>query len=188
MACRIIAVGASWGGVHAVSAVLAGLPLELPVPIVVAQHRGEEAPTGLAATMGRRTAITVVEATDKDVLQPGHAYLAPPGYHLLVERGSLSLSTDEPERFSRPSIDVLFESVADAYGEEAVGVILTGASDDGAVGLERIQRYGGTTVVQEPATAERRTMLDAALTVSGAHRILALDEIAPFLVKVCDEG
>jgi len=183
----IIAIGASGGGVHAVSAVLAGLPGDLPVPIVIAQHRGEESPTGLAATLGRRTAIRVVEATDKDASQPGHAYLAPPGYHLLVEQGSLSLSTGEPARFSRPSIDVLFDSVAYAYGEEAVGVILTGASDDGAEGLERIHRHGGITVVQEPATAARRTMPDAALAASGAHRILALDEIAPFLVKVCEE-
>ena len=185
MGCGIVAIGASWGGVHAVSAVLGGLPGHLPVPIVIAQHRGEEGPTGLAATLGRRTAIPVVEAIDKDVLEPARAYLAPPGYHLLVERGGVSLSTDEPERYSRPSIDVLFDSVADAYGDEAVGVILTGASDDGAAGLERIRRYGGITVVQEPATAERRTMPDAALRLSGAHRILTLDEIAPFLVKVC---
>jgi len=188
MACGIIAIGASWGGVHAVSAVLAGLPAELPVPIVIAQHRGEERPTGLADTLGRRTGIRVVEATDKDVPQPGHAYLAPPGYHLLVDRGSLALSTDEPERFSRPSIDVLFDSVADAYGDEAVGVILTGASDDGAAGLQRIHSYGGVTVVQEPASAERRTMPDAALAASGAHRIFTLDEIAPFLLKVCGSG
>ena len=119
------------------------------------------------------------------MLEPGKAYLAPPGYHLLVERGSLSLSTDEEVRYSRPSIDVLFESVADAYREDAVGVILTGASDDGAAGLARIRRRGGVTVVQEPATAERRTMPDAALARGRAHRVLALDEIAAFLVKVC---
>jgi len=185
MARGIVAVGASWGGVQAISTVLRNLPADFPAPIVIAQHRGEETPTRLSETLGRRSAIGVVEATDKDVLEPGKAYLAPPGYHLLVERGSLSLSTDEEVRYSRPSIDVLFESVADAYREDAVGVILTGASDDGAAGLARIRRRGGVTVVQEPATAERRTMPDAALARGRAHRVLALDEIAAFLVKVC---
>jgi two-component system, chemotaxis family, protein-glutamate methylesterase/glutaminase len=181
----IIAIGASWGGVRAIGVVLRGLPPELPVPIVIAQHRGEESTAGLAEALSRDSAIGVVEATDKDLPQPGHAYLAPPGYHLLVERGSLALSTDDHVRFSRPSIDVLFESVADAYGEDAVGVILTGASDDGAAGLSRIRRRGGVTVVQEPATAARRTMPDAALALGQPHRVLALEEIAPFLVKVC---
>ncbi|MBV8161086.1 MAG: chemotaxis protein CheB [Acidimicrobiia bacterium] len=186
MGCGIIAMGASWGGVHAIGVVLKGLPADLPVPIVIAQHRGEESPTHLADTLGRGAPISVVEATDKHAALAGHAYLAPPGYHLLVERGGLSLSTDEPERFSRPSIDVLFDSVADAYRQDAVGVILTGASDDGAAGLARIRRYGGVTIVQEPATAARRAMPDAALLASRDHRVLALDDIAPFLAKVCE--
>jgi two-component system, chemotaxis family, protein-glutamate methylesterase/glutaminase len=181
----IVAIGASWGGVHAIGAVLRALPEDFSVPIVIAQHRREEADTHLAETLGRRSGIRVVEATDKDVAKPGYAYLAPPGYHLLVERGSLSLSTDDQVRFSRPSIDVLFESVADSYGEDAVGVILTGASDDGAAGLARIRRRGGVTVVQEPASAAKRTMPEAALAAGHPHRVLALEEIAPFLLKVC---
>jgi two-component system, chemotaxis family, protein-glutamate methylesterase/glutaminase len=185
MAHGIVAIGASWGGVRAVGVVLRGLPDEFPAPIVIAQHRGEENPTRLADALGRHSPIHVVEATDKDVLKPGHAYLAPPGYHLLVERGSVSLSTDDHVRFSRPSIDVLFESVADSYGEDAVGVILTGASDDGAAGLARIRRRGGVTVVQEPATAERPTMPEAALAAGHAHRVVTLDGIGPFLAKVC---
>jgi two-component system chemotaxis response regulator CheB len=185
MSCAIVAIGASWGGVRAVGAVLRGLPADVPVPIVIAQHRGGEGSVGLAETLGRKASIVVSEATDKAVLQPGHAYVAPAGYHLLVERGSLSLSTDGEVRFSRPSIDVLFESVADAYADEAVGVILTGASDDGAAGLARIRARGGLTIVQEPATAERRTMPEAALAAAEPSRVLALDEIVPFLVKVC---
>ena len=188
MPSGIIAIGASWGGVRAVSVVLRDLRASLAVPVVIAQHRGEEHDTRLAETLSRHSAMPVVEAIDKAPPEPGHAYLAPPGYHLLVERGSLSLSTEGEVRFSRPSIDVLFESVADAYGEDAVGVILTGASDDGAAGLARIRRRGGVTVVQEPATAERRTMPEAALARARAHRVLALDEIAPFLMKVCGSG
>ena len=185
MARGIVAVGASWGGVNAVGVVLRALPGDFPVPIVIAQHRREDSDARLAETLGRHSAINVVEAIDKDSSEPGYAYLAPPGYHLLVERGSLALSTDEHVRFSRPAIDVLFESVADAYREDAVGVILTGASEDGAAGLARIRRRGGVTVVQEPATAERSTMPEAALATGSPHRVLALDEIAPFLVKVC---
>jgi len=181
----IVAIGASWGGVHAISVVLRALPAELPVPIVIAQHRSDDGPSRLSETLGRRSALVVVEASDKDVLESGRAYLAPPGYHLLVDRASVSVSTDDYVRFSRPSIDVLFESVADAYGEDAVGVILTGASDDGAQGLARIHEAGGVTIVQEPTSAERRTMPDAALATGRPHRVLELDEIAPFLVKVC---
>ena len=103
MTCGIVAIGASWGGIHAIGVVLGGLPPDMTAPVVIAQHRGEDAPARLGEALGRRTALRVVEATDKEALQPGHAYLAPPGYHLLVEHGSLSLSTDEPERFSRPS-------------------------------------------------------------------------------------
>ena len=181
----IIAIGASWGGVQAIGTVLRGLPGDLPVPIVIAQHRGDDSPSHLAEALGRHSALCVADATDKGEMRPGHAYLAPPGYHLLVDRGTLTLSTDEEVRFSRPSIDVLFESVADAYADEAVGVILTGASDDGAAGLARSRARGGITIVQEPATAERRTMPDAALASTEPSRVLALDEIAPFLVKVC---
>src|SRR5205807_9973951 len=115
---------------------------------------------------------------DEGRVERGHAYLAPAGYRVLVERGSLSLPTDDEVRFSRPSIDVLFESVADAYGEDAVGVILTGASDDGAAGLARINQRGGVTVVEDPATAARRTMPVAGLAGGVRRRVLALDVIA----------
>jgi two-component system, chemotaxis family, protein-glutamate methylesterase/glutaminase len=185
MSFGIVAIGASWGGVRAVNVILQGLPADLGVPIVIAQHRGDDGPSGLAEAFGRNTKIVVVDATDKGMLEPGHAYLAPAGYHLLVEQGSMSLSTDEEVRFSRPSIDVLFESVADAYADKAVGVILTGASDDGAAGLARIRDRGGLAIVQEPASAERRTMPEAALASVEPSRVLALEEIAPFLVKVC---
>jgi two-component system chemotaxis response regulator CheB len=188
MAYGIVAIGASWGGLHAVSVLLAGLPAGFSAPVVVAQHRGHEGPAHLAPTLGGRTELRVVEASDKDPLEAGHVYVAPAGYHLLVGRGILSLSTDEPERFSRPSIDVLFESVAYAYRDEAVGVILTGASEDGAAGLATIRRNGGITVVQEPTTAERRTMPDAALAGSRPHRVLSLGAIPGFLLEVCGNG
>jgi two-component system chemotaxis response regulator CheB len=142
----------------------------------------------LAESLGARTALPVTEASDKDAIEPGHVYVAPPGYHLLVDRGSLSLSTDEPARFSRPSIDVLFESVADAYRDKAIGIILTGTSEDGAAGLARMRRRGSFTVAQDPSSAARRRMPQAAIAAGGVQRVLPLERIAGFLVAVCGNG
>jgi two-component system chemotaxis response regulator CheB len=185
MAYRVVAVGASWGGLHAVGVLLAGLPADFRPAVVVAQHRGPDGPAHLAEALGNRAQLPVVEASDKQALEPGHVYIAPANYHLLVDAEGLALSTDEPEHFSRPSIDVLFESVADAFREEAIGVILTGASEDGAAGLARIRGNGGIAVVQDPETAARRRMPEAAIAAGSANKILALDEIAGFLADVC---
>jgi two-component system, chemotaxis family, protein-glutamate methylesterase/glutaminase len=188
MAYEVVAVGASWGGLRALAVLLERLPADFKPAVVVAQHRGTDGPAHLAEALATRTALPVTEASDKDALEPAHVYVAPPGYHLLVDRGSLALSTDEPEHFSRPSIDVLFESVADSYREAAIGVILTGTSDDGAAGMARIRRKGGITVVQEPASAERPRMPEAALAAGAVHRVLPLEEIPGFLVDVCGDG
>jgi two-component system chemotaxis response regulator CheB len=112
-------------------------------------------------------------------------HVAPPDYHLLVEPGEFALSVDEPVRFSRPSIDVLLESAADAYGSRLVAVILTGASADGAVGLQRVRRLGGQTIVQDPGTAERREMPEAAIASGAAEHVVPLEQIAPLLVGSC---
>ena len=186
MSRELVVIGASWGGVRALGTVLGALPRTFRPAIAVAQHRGADAPSGgLADVLACRTALPVHEAVDKEPIVPGHVHVAPADYHLLVERGTLALSADAPERYSRPSINVLFESAADAYGPEVIGVILTGASDDGAAGLARIRQRGGVGVVQDPETAERRQMPEAALAAGGAHRVLSLDQIAPFLDSVC---
>jgi two-component system chemotaxis response regulator CheB len=114
-------------------------------------------------------------------------YLAPPDYHLLVERGSFALSVDERVQNARPSIDVLFESAADAYGEGVIGVILTGANQDGAAGLAKIKERGGVAIVQDPSGAERRTMPDAAIAATVADAVLPLDEIGRFIYGLCLE-
>jgi len=132
--------------------------------------------------------LVIREASDKDELQPGCVYIAPPDYHLLVERGTVALSTEEAVRYSRPSIDVMFESAADAYGERLVGVILTGANDDGALGLKRIRDGGGVAVVQDPATAERREMPEAAIAAVASAKVLPLEEIGSFMGQVCSAG
>jgi two-component system chemotaxis response regulator CheB len=150
--------------------------------VVVAQHRKADAVEGgLAGLLRHRAQLPVAEADDKTTIEPGHVYLAPPDYHLLVQPGYFSLSTDDRVHFARPSIDVLFESAADAYRERVVGVILTGANADGAAGLSRIKRSGGVAVVQDPLTAERHEMPGAALAATTADAILPLGEIGPFL-------
>src|SRR5438552_7735248 len=156
---ELIAIGASWGGLEAVSTLLETLDPQVPAAVVVAQHRASYATEALADVLQERTRLVVRDAEDKDDLIPGHVYLAPPDYHLLVESdGTLALSTDDRVQYARPSIDVLFESAADAYRERCVGIVLTGFNKDGAAGLARIKALGGVAVVQDPRTAVRSEM------------------------------
>ena len=185
MTCGIVVVGSSWGGVTALAQFLTGLPPDLPAPVVIAQHR-RHAPSMLARLLAHQTPWTVRDAEDKERLAPSTVYLAPAGYHLMVERpGHLALSTEGPVRFARPSIDVLFESAAAAYRSEVVGVVLTGTNDDGAAGLAAIVARGGQAVVQDPASAERSAMPLAALATGIAATVLPLEDIGPFVGGLC---
>jgi two-component system, chemotaxis family, protein-glutamate methylesterase/glutaminase len=169
--------------------VLGGLPARSPAAIAIAQHRSADSPEpALADRLAALSALPVTEPSDKDPILPGQAYVAPADYHLLVESGSFALSTDERVQHSRPSIDVLFESAADAYGSRLIGVVLTGASEDGAAGLARVRERGGLTIVQDPETAQRRTMPEAAIAAGAAQGVLPLAEIAPLLVELCAAG
>lgn len=186
MSCELIAIGASWGGLRAVGDLLAGLPRDFRPAVVVVQHRSADSVAGaLAQALGRRTELPVCEPGDKDPVEGGKVYLAPPDYHLLVEPGRFELSLDAPETYSRPSIDVFFESLADAYGARAIGVLLTGASPDGAAGLVRVREAGGTTLVQDPGEAERREMPQAAIDLGAAERVCTLAEMPGLLLDAC---
>ena len=182
---ELIAIGCSMGGMHALQVIFSVLPKDFPVPIAVVQHRYRTSNEGLPEFLRRRTQLQVVDTTDKEWIKPGTVYLAPANYHLLVERGELSLSVDEAVAYSRPSIDVLFESAADAYGTGVIGVILTGANADGAKGAMRIKSRGGFVIAQDPATAESPAMPRAAIEAARVDRILPLDRIGPFLVELC---
>jgi len=185
MECRILVVGSSWGGLRALVRLLDGLPRDLAFPVVIAHHRGH-APSGMAGLLADQTGWTVREAEDKEPMAPATAYLAPAGYHLLVERpGHLALSTEGPVRFARPSIDVLFESAAAAYRSGVVGVVLTGTNDDGASGLAAVVARGGHAVVQDPASAERPGMPLAALATGIPATVLGLDDIGPYVGELC---
>jgi two-component system chemotaxis response regulator CheB len=179
-------MGASWGGLTALERVLGDLPADFPTPIAVAQHRSADGRGGgLAALLDAHASLPVLDAEDKHPIEPGRVYLAPPDYHLLVESDVFSLSVDDVVLYSRPSIDVLFESAADQYRDRLIGVILTGANEDGAQGIAAVSRLGGYTIVQNPVEAERPEMPRAALRAVEPDKVLALGAIAPALVELC---
>jgi two-component system chemotaxis response regulator CheB len=179
-----VAIGASAGAVEALGRILPALPARFPWPIFVVVHVPARVPSMLVPLFRPRCALRVSEVEDKCPIEPGNVYFCPPDYHLLIESPrALALSIDEPVKFSRPSIDVLFESVADVYGAAALGVVLSGANDDGACGLAAILRAGGRGFVQDPATAVARPMPDAALRAAPAAAVLAPAAIAEALCK-----
>ncbi len=180
----LVVVGASWGGLHAVTVLLDHLPSAFECPVVLVQHRSPVR-SHLAMLLGRHTRWRVVETDDKEPIRPASLYLAPPGYHLLVEDGHLSLSVEAPVAWSRPSIDVTFSSAADAYTSRLVGIVLTGGNSDGAAGLARVAHRGGLPIVQDPSTAEDPTMPRAALTMVPDALVLTLEGIAAELTSMC---
>ncbi len=182
---ELICVGASWGGLDAVGRLLSDIPDEIELPIVVAQHRHSASPGTLAELLRLRIRRPVQDVEDKMPIESHNVYIAPPDYHVLVERGSFALSVDERVQYSRPSIDVLFESAAYAYGPAVIGIILTGANQDGAAGLALVKRRGGVAVIQDPRSAVKRTMPDAAIAATAADAILPLEEIGKFIYGVC---
>jgi two-component system, chemotaxis family, protein-glutamate methylesterase/glutaminase len=182
---ELVAIGSSWGGLNALQRVLSRLPASFSAAVVVAQHRSARADDSLLGTLlGGITPLTVRDADDKDELRPGLVLIAPPDYHMLVERGTVALSCDEPVAFSRPSIDVLFETAADAYAERAIGVVLTGSNADGAAGLKAIRRRGGVAIIQDPEGAERPEMPRAAVEAVPDAQVLGLEDIAGKLAAI----
>lgn len=184
----LVVIGASWGGLDALTTLVRGLPENFTAPVVVVQHRGPDAESFLSDLLQQWTGRTLCEPEDKDALLPGHIYIAPASYHLLVEQGHLSLTTEAPVRYSRPSIDVMFGSAAHAYGKRLIGVVLTGANEDGSRGLQCIAEHGGYCIVQDPKTAEVATMPAAALRRVPNATCLPLDKIAAHVADVARNG
>lgn len=183
MPYELVVIGASWGGLDAVGRLLSALPDDFPVPIAIAQHRGPDSDDGaLERTLSRRAGRPVQEVEDKDPILRGGVYVAPAQYHLLIEKAAFALSVEARVQYSRPSIDVLFESAAEAYRDELIGIVLTGANRDGAAGLARVKQRGGCAVVEDPATATNSAMPAAAIAATPVDRVLSLGDIAPFLV------
>ena len=181
MSHEIIVVGTSWGGLSALHQLIAGLPRDFAIPVVAVQHRHRQSGQVLTTLLQDRTSLGVCEVEDKAPIRAGNVYIAPPDYHLLIDRGFFSLSTDAPVHYSRPSIDVTFVSAADTYGDRSVGVVLTGANADGSRGLKRIADRGGLALVQSPDTAESAAMPAAAIRAVPSARVLTIQEIAATL-------
>jgi two-component system, chemotaxis family, protein-glutamate methylesterase/glutaminase len=184
-AVEVIAIGASLGGLHAVQAILCRLPATLGSSVVVAQHRRADPDSRLTDLLSRHCLLPISEPEDKTVMLPNNVYFAPGDYHMLVEPGLLALSIDPPVCYARPSIDVLFESVADAYGPAAIGVMLTSSNEDGANGARAIKRAGGRVYVQDPAEAESPIGPLAALARTPVDGVLKIEALAGELIRLC---
>lgn len=180
-----VVIGGSAGAFAALKVLMPALPPGLGVPVMIVIHLPPDRPSAIVDIFRQPGRIRVKEADDKEAAAPGTVYFAPPGYHLLVEADrSLALSTDEPVHHSRPSIDVLFESAADAWGGDLLGIVLSGASDDGAAGLRAVVERGGQAVVQDPGAAEHPLMPDAALRAAPSAAALDLERIAAILASL----
>lgn len=182
---RAVVVGASAGGIEALGVLLPALPRDCCAAVLIVVHLLRERPSMLAEIFSPLCALPVTEAQDKEPVRAGRVYCAPPDYHLLVDRDErLALSVDEPVHYSRPSIDVLFESAADIYGAALLGIILSGANEDGTAGLGGVRRAGGMTVVQRPDSAAVPYMVRSALQSGAAELVLTLPEIAALLGRL----
>ena len=182
-----VVIGVSAGGLKALSAILPALPAGFPLPVMIVIHLPPDRESVVAELFNDKCALTVREAEDKEDILPGHVYFAPPDYHLLVEADHrLSLSSEEPVLFSRPSIDVLFETAADVYGPGLIGIILTGANPDGAAGLKAVLDAGGRALVQRPDLAYASAMPQAALELNPQAEALTLEQIAERLQEAVE--
>ncbi len=184
MGYKMVVIGSSAGGLNALKAILPALPADFPVPLIIVQHISPSSDNYMVQFLNKISKIRVKEADEQEQLKQGTAYVAPPNYHLLVEENfTLSLSMEERINYSRPSIDITFETAAYAYGKLLVGIVLTGANADGSQGLRVIKALGGYTIVQDPHFAESSMMPTAAIKLVRPHAILTLDKIVEKLLK-----
>lgn len=185
-----VVVGVSSGGMEVLFTILTSLTADFPLPIIIVQHMHAESDNYLAKSLNENCQLSVQEAGEKEKIEAGTVYIAPPNYHLLIEEDrTFSLAVTERVNFARPSIDVLFDSAVDVYGERLIGIILTGANHDGCQGLKRVKDSGGVAMVQDPVTAEVSSMPVTALTLTTVDYILSPDRIGPALAKIaagCD--
>ncbi|QJD59499.1 chemotaxis protein CheB [Pseudomonas sp. gcc21] len=182
-----VIIGASAGALEALSVLLPPLPAAFPLPIFVVVHVPSDKPSVLADIFDAKCNLRAIEAEDKEPVMPGVIYFAPPNYHMLLEdRQSIALSNEEEVLFSRPSIDVALESAADVWGDQLIGIILTGANQDGARGLQAISAAGGTAIVQSPERAYARAMPEAAIAACPQAQVMSLPDIAAYLSRISE--
>ncbi len=185
MPYKAVVIGASAGGFHALGKLIPKFPKEFSMPIFIVQHTSATSDNYLVRHLNKLSSLKVKEADEKEIIQSGYVYIAPPNYHLLIEEDhTLSLSTERKKNYSRPSIDILFETAAIAYNDSLIGVVLTGANHDGANGLLEIKNAGGFCIVQHPKDAEVDTMPVSAIELAKPNKILKLDEIANYIIEL----
>ena len=184
MSFELIVIGTSLGGIETLQKFLSAISKDFLLPMAIVIHRNNNSHSSLSSVLQKNCLLSVKEAEDKDPILSQTIYLAPPDYHLLVEKGFFALSTDAPELYSRPSINSLFESAAESYAEKLIGIILTGNNRDGANGLAIIKKFGGFTIVENPETAIAEIMPQEAIKATQVDQILSISDIASFLNKV----
>lgn len=180
-----IVIGVSSGGMNAMKILFSLLPVEFNIPIVIVQHISPRSDNQWIKLLNDKSNLQIKEADEKEKIEPGNVYIAPPNYHLMIERDkTFSLTIDERVNFARPSIDVLFESAAEAYNSELIGVVLTGSNNDGTKGIKRIKECGGLAIIQNPETAESSHMPASAIAAIKPDYILSLEGITELLIKI----
>jgi len=185
MLYKAVVIGASAGGFNALRNFIPKLPKQFSMPVFIVQHISPSSDSYMSLFLNKLSKLNVKEADEKEKIKPGNVYISPPNYHLLIEENlSISFSTEAKKNYSRPSIDILFETASYAYGKKLIGIILTGANNDGAAGLLKIKEAGGYCIVQEPSEAEAPAMPLAAIKKAKPNRILKLNEIVDLLVKL----
>src|SRR5690606_34410030 len=182
---ELIVMGVSSGGLKALSQILPALPAYFPCPVAIVQHIGAQAENHWIRTLSMKCQLRITEAEEKEPIRRGYVYIAPANYHLLVEFDhTFSLSTDHRVNFARPSVDVLFESAASVYRDKVIGIVLTGANSDGALGLKRIKDAGGLAIVQDPSTADYPSMPLSAIKATNVDHTLPLNKITETLLQL----
>jgi len=185
MSYKAVIIGGSAGSFQVVTRILNALPVTFPMTVLLCLHRLKHVRSGFVEALSMKSGIPVEEPFDKDILRPGRAYLAPANYHMYVELANrIALSTEDTVNHSRPSIDLSFITAANAYREKLIGIILSGANRDGAMGLKKVHDSGGITIVQDPADCEVKTMTQAALQLTNVDFVYTTDQIINFLVKL----
>ncbi|RHX79266.1 chemotaxis protein CheB [Leptospira yasudae] len=185
MKYEAIVVGVSSGGLNAMKTIFSALPADYEIPLIVVQHLSPRSDGEWIRILGRSSRIKIKEADEKETIEGPAVYVSPPNYHLLIEKNrTFSLSADERVNFARPSVDVLFESASEVYGEALIGIVLTGANSDGANGMKKIKANGGLAIVQDPTTAEAPFMPEAAIRACSVDHVLSLEKISEFLIRL----
>lgn len=185
MKYKAIVIGVSSGGLNVLKILLPALPADFCLPIIIVQHVGAHSENYWIDLLDGMCKLTIKEADEKEIITKGNVYISPANYHLLVEKDhTLSLSTEQKINFARPSIDVLFESAAEAYKDKLIGIILTGSNNDGAKGIKKIQEYGGLTIVQDPNTAESQYMPTSAISAISPDYILSIEKMINLLIEL----